>query len=29
MLTSFDRPIIAGFEATGNYHRALACRLHR
>ena len=27
MLTSFDRPIIAGFEATGNYHRALAWRL--
>lgn len=26
-LTSFDRPIVVGFEATGNYHRALAWRL--
>jgi transposase len=26
-LTCFDRPIIIGFEATGNYHRPLAYRL--
>ena len=27
LLRSFDRPIVTGFEATGNYHRALAWRL--
>jgi transposase len=26
-LKSFERPVLAGFEATGNYHRALAWRL--
>lgn len=26
-LISFDRPLIIGFEATGNYHRPLAYRL--
>ena len=26
-LTRFDRPVIIGFEATGNYHRPLAYRL--
>jgi transposase len=26
-LTGFDRPVIIGFEATGNYHRPLAYRL--
>jgi transposase len=26
-LTCFDRPVIIGFEATGNYHRPLAYRL--
>lgn len=27
MLTDLGRPIVAGFEATGNYHRAIAWRL--
>jgi hypothetical protein len=27
LLLSFDRPVVAGFEATGNYHRAIAWRL--
>lgn len=27
LLLSFDRPVIAAFEATGNYHRAIAWRL--
>ncbi len=27
LLQSFDRPVVAGFEATGNYHRAVAWRL--
>jgi len=27
LLQSFDRPVVAGFEATGNYHRAIAWRL--
>lgn len=27
LLTSLDAPVIAGFEATGNYHRPLAFRL--
>jgi len=27
LLSSFDRPVVAGFEATGNYHRAIAWRL--
>jgi len=27
LLRSFDRPVVAGFEATGNYHRAVAWRL--
>ena len=27
MLAQLDQPIIAGFEATGNYHRCLAFRL--
>ena len=27
MLHDLDRPVIAGFEATGNYHRPLAFRL--
>jgi transposase len=26
-LAGFDRPVIIGFEATGNYHRPLAYRL--
>ncbi len=26
-LKAFDRPVVTGFEATGNYHRALAWRL--
>jgi len=26
-LAAFDRPVIVGFEATGNYHRAIAWRL--
>ena len=27
LLRSFERPVVAGFEATGNYHRAVAWRL--
>jgi len=27
MLTDLRRPVVAGFEATGNYHRAIAWRL--
>ena len=27
LLRSFGRPVVAGFEATGNYHRAVAWRL--
>lgn len=27
LLRSFDRPVVAAFEATGNYHRAVAWRL--
>lgn len=27
LLKGFNRPIVAGFEATGNYHRAIAWRL--
>jgi transposase len=27
LLQSFGRPVVAGFEATGNYHRAIAWRL--
>lgn len=27
LLGSFGRPVVAGFEATGNYHRAIAWRL--
>jgi transposase len=27
LLESFETPVIAGFEATGNYHRPLAFRL--